>query len=98
MLKIAALAPMPSARVRMATAANPGLFARVRTPIRRSCRSDSMAVSRKTEDRAYGAWAQAGPGAEAPRLPGAFLPSGERHPTALGYNPALISGSRSARD
>src|ERR1700681_1307260 len=39
---MAVLAPMPSASVRMATAANPGLLAKVRQPYRRSWNTDDM--------------------------------------------------------
>src|SRR5271154_3858268 len=38
-LKIVVVAPIPSARVRMATAAKPGLFASIRSPYRTSCHS-----------------------------------------------------------
>jgi hypothetical protein len=39
MVKILVLAPIPRARVRMATAVNPGDFGRMRRPYRKSCQS-----------------------------------------------------------
>src|SRR5436853_471197 len=41
-LKIVVFAPIPSARVRMASAANPGVFAITRRLYRTSCQSDVM--------------------------------------------------------
>ena len=41
-LKMAVLAPMPSARVSMTTAVNPGVLINVRTANRMSCTTDSM--------------------------------------------------------
>src|SRR5262247_789663 len=45
MLKIAVVAPMPSARVRIATPVEVAFFQSMRAPKRRSCRKDSMGAA-----------------------------------------------------
>ena len=44
LIRVALLAPMPRARTRNATVVNPGAFASVRLPYRRSCRSWRMGL------------------------------------------------------
>ncbi len=48
MLKTAVFAPMPSASVSTLTAANPGLFLRVRNPYRRSAPKVSIQFTRRS--------------------------------------------------
>src|SRR5690242_2455514 len=52
-LKMAVLAPIPSARVRIAVTVNAGRFSRVRPAKRRSCRRVSMGVALFLSTRPY---------------------------------------------
>src|SRR5262245_20907703 len=88
-LKMAVLAPIPSASVSTATVVNPRCLASIRTPNRRSCQSMSVASAARDWPRRQQATCHAGAGAPRPGATSAAHPACAR-PEPNGRPCALV--------